>query len=88
MATTIEAEIQRNYAAFTDMLATLLPHHSGRYALLHNQELAGVFDTPGDAARCGRSEFGDSPYSIQIVTDEPVDLGFMSNAIRQGARPK
>jgi hypothetical protein len=88
MAHTIEVEIQRNYAAFIDILQSLLPTHFGRYALFHDQVLEGVFDSPGEAARTGFAKFGAAPYSIQIVTDEPVDLGFMSNAIRQGASPK
>lgn len=88
MAHSIEVEIQRNYAAFIDMLDKLVPKDLGKYALLHDQKLAGVFETPSEAAINGFAKFGKSPYSIQIVTDEPVDLGFMSNAIRQGASPK
>ena len=88
MSHSIEVEIQRNYAAFLDILEKLLPADRDRYALLHEQSLAGVFDTPGEAARAGFAKFGTAPYSIQIVTDEPVDLGFMSNAIRSGASPK
>lgn len=84
----IEAEIQRNYAAFVDLLQSLLPANLGRYALVHDQQLEGVFDTPAEAARSGFAKFGDEHYSIQFVTDEPVDLGFMSNAIRPGASPK
>jgi hypothetical protein len=85
MAYSQQVEIQRNYATFLDMLGKLLASHAGRYALLHDQKLAGVFDSPGEAARAGFARFGDKPYSIQHVTDEPVDLGFMSNAIRAGA---
>ena len=88
MAHAIEVEIQRNYAAFLDILERLLPADRDRYALFHQQSLAGVFDTPGEAARAGFAKFGKAPYSIQLVTDEPVDLGFMSNAIRPGAAPK
>ena len=88
MSHSIEVEIQRNYAAFLDMLARLLPADRDRYALLHEQSLAGIFDSPAEAARAGFAKFGHAPYSIQIVTDEPVDLGFMSNAVRQGAAPK
>lgn len=84
MVHAIEVEIERNYAAFLDMLTDLLPSEAGRYALLHNQLLEGVFDSPGEADRCGFAKYGRKPYSIQLVTNEPVDLGFMSNAIRAG----
>ncbi len=85
MAHSQQVEIQRNYATFLDLLGKLLSDHAGRYVLLHDQQLAGVFDSPGEAARAGFAQFGHKPYSIQYVTDEPVDLGFMSNAIREGA---
>lgn len=85
MAHSQQVEIQRNYATFLDMVGKLLAAHAGRYALFHDQQLAGVFDSPGEAARAGFAQFGHEPYSIQYVTDEPVDLGFMSNAIRAGA---
>jgi hypothetical protein len=88
MTRPIEAEIQRNYAAFVGFLRDLLPQDLGRYALVYDQSLEGVFDTPGEAARTGFAKFGNAHYSIQVVTDEPVDLGFMSNAIREGASPK
>lgn len=84
MARAIEAEIERNYAAFSDMLSNLLPNHAGKYAVMSEQNLAGLFDTPGDAARYGHAKFGDLSYSIQLVTDEPVDLGFYSHAVSTG----
>ncbi|MDE8651734.1 hypothetical protein [Novosphingobium album (ex Liu et al. 2023)] len=84
MAHSIEVEIERNYAAFLDMLERLMLSNNGRYALLHDQVLEGVFDSPGEADRQGFAKFGRGPYSVQLVTDEPVDLGFMSNAICQG----
>ena len=88
MPANLDAEIQRNYAVFVDLLEDLLPANLGRYALLCDQKLAGLFDSPGEAARCGFETFGDNVDTIQPVTDQPVDMGFMSNAIRDGASPK
>lgn len=88
MSQSLDAEIQRNYAAFMNIVEDLLPTDFGKYALLHKQELRGVFDSPVDAARSGFANFGEKAYSIQVITDEPVDLGFMSNAVRPGAAPK
>ena len=88
MATAREAEIERNYAAFTEILQDLIAEYAGKYALFFEQKLEGIFETPGTAARSGFEKFGDRPYSIQLITDRPVDLGFMSNAIREGASPR
>ena len=81
MAHAIEVEIERNYAAFVDMLDELIRDNEGRYALLRDRHLEGLFDSPGEAARAGFAKFGDQNYSIQLVTDEPVDLGFYSHAL-------
>jgi hypothetical protein len=84
MARAIEVEIERNYAAFKDMLPKLLAECEGQYALLHNQELKGVYATAGEAERAGYAQFRDMPYSIQLVSAEPVDLGFYSYALSKG----
>lgn len=80
----IEVEIERNYAVFLDLLNDLLPDSAGKYALLHDQRLEGIFPSPGDAERAGYARFKDAPYSVQLVSREPVDLGFYSYAIAQG----
>ena len=84
MAHTIEVEIERNYAAFVEFLDELMQSDAGRYALLRGCKLEGVYDTPGEAARSGFARFDDRSYSIQLITDEPVDLGFYSHAISAG----
>lgn len=81
MAHAVEVEIERNYAAFREMVADLLPTDEGRYALLHAQRLEGLFASAGDAARAAYRQFADQPFSIQRVTNEPVDLGFFSYAL-------
>ena len=78
---TIEVEIERNYAAFKELIGSLLPKEEGRYALMHKQELVGLFDTAGAAEIAGYKAFGDKPYSIQEVDPQPLDLGFFSHAL-------
>lgn len=84
MAHAIEVEIERNYAAFKDMLPALMEEAAGKYALLRDQRLEGVFSTPGEAERAGYAQFRDAPYSIQLVSQKPVDLGFYSYALTEG----
>lgn len=83
MAHAVEVEIERNYAVFKDMLDELLADDEGKYALFHNSELLGVFETAGEAGRAGYAQFEDKPFSIQLVSKEPVDLGFFSYAPSQ-----
>ena len=83
MAHAIEVEIDRNYAVFHDIMATLPVAAEGRYALLHDQQLDGLYKTAGDAERAGYARYKDEPYSIQRVSSESVDLGFFSYALSE-----
>jgi murein L,D-transpeptidase YafK len=80
MPETHEQAIDRNYTWFLTQLSALLPAHEGRYALIHNQSLIALFDTPGDAQREGERQFPGGFYSIQPVEQEVVDMGYFSYA--------
>jgi hypothetical protein len=73
-------EIKRNFRAFEDQLASLLQANAGRFALFSKGELQGVFGTPVDALLEGNERFGDGKFSVQRITKEPLDLGFLSYA--------
>jgi hypothetical protein len=80
MATELRTEIARNYDAFQRGLATMLATERNRYALLRHGAVVGFHDRPGDADADGVKRFPDGIYSIQQVTDEPVELGVYANA--------
>jgi hypothetical protein len=75
------AEVDRNYEAFVGMLATIVADHRDRLILMRNGSIVGYFDRPGDAYRAGVERFPDGIFSIQEVTDEPIDLGFWSHVM-------
>ena len=72
-------EIDANYDAFQRILASLLTDHRNRYALMRRREVISIVDTPGEAFDIGMDRYPDGIFSIQEVTDEPIDLGFFSH---------
>jgi hypothetical protein len=74
-----QEEIDRNYDAFMRVLGSILPTQRDRLALMKDGEIVGYFDKPGEAYRAGLTRFPDGIFSIQEVTDEPIDLGFWSH---------
>lgn len=76
----IQTEIDENFAYFQTMLPDLLRDHRNRYALLRSKEIVGIYDTIRDAQTTGDRFFPDRIYSIQKVSDVPVDLEFFSHA--------
>lgn len=72
-------EVDRNYDAFVRMLGTILPEHRDQLALMRDGRIVDFYDTPGEANRAGVQMFADQIFSIQEVTDEPMDLGLWSH---------
>lgn len=74
------AQIDENYDFLQRTLALLLPEHEGRYALLRDRTIVEFFDRAADAYGAALDRFPDRIFSIQEVTAEPLDLGFLSHA--------
>jgi hypothetical protein len=77
-------EIEKNYRFFLGYVGSILPDHRGKYALLRHQQVVRVYDALLDAVLAGHSQFGDGMFSVQEVTDTPLDLGFFSHASFEG----
>ena len=74
-------QVDENYKAFIAMLPSILPMHQNKYALLKDGEAVGFYSTLEDAYMTANKFFADQPFSVQKVTDIPVDLGFFSHAV-------
>jgi hypothetical protein len=72
-------EVDRNYDAFVKMLGSILPEHRDQLALMRDERVVSYFDTPRSALEAAYERFPDGIFSIQEVTDEPLDLGFWSH---------
>lgn len=75
----LQQEVEANYAAFQRVLRQIIGTHRNEYALMRDEAIIGYFSKPGDAYRAGVERFPDERFSIQEVTDEPIDLGFFSH---------
>lgn len=75
-----QQEIERNLAFFLEQIPTILAAQRGKFALIRQRNIVGYFDTPLDAVTAAR-QFEDRLYSVQQVTDSPVNLGFYTHAV-------
>ena len=76
----ISTEVDRNYDFFQRNIDRFITDHRGEYALIRNREIIDFFDDPGKAASFGTLRFPDQIFSIQEVTDSPIDLGLYTYA--------
>lgn len=72
-------QVDENYDAFVRILGSLLGEHRDQLALMRDGRVAGFFDSPREALEAATMKFPDGIFSIQEVTDEPIDLGFWSH---------
>lgn len=79
MTNTQEVEVDQNFEAFQALLPDIIDKCRGQHALMKNRSIVGFYATSWDAFRAGKQKFGDDAFSIQEVTDQPVDLGFFSH---------
>lgn len=81
---TKQETVDRNFDAFKKRLPELLEKQRGKYALLRHEEIVGFYETVSDAHTAGQQIYSDGLFSIQQVTDTPIDLGFYSHAVHLG----
>lgn len=75
------AEIDKNLKSFLSQLPKIAQTQRGRFALLRHQDIVAFFDTAVDALQAGKTAYDDGMFSIQQVTDTPVNLGYYSHAV-------
>ena len=76
---TRQQEVDANHAAFKEKLPELLRNYPGKFALMQNGEVVSLFDTARDALSAG-NDLLEGHFSVQEITNKPVDLGYFSHA--------
>jgi hypothetical protein len=77
-------QVDKNYQAFLALLPTIIPLHQDKYALMKDGVAVGFYTTLEDAYMTANQFYKDQPFSVQKVTETPVDLGFFSHAVCSG----
>ena len=62
MATVLQKEQQTYERELPKLLA-----QEGKYALIHEEEVAGVFDSYADALQAGYEKFGLQPFLVKQI---------------------
>ncbi len=61
-------------SAYEEMQRTLEGDHFGKWVVIHDKELTGVYDSFELAAETAVERFGSGPYLIREVGAPPVTL--------------
>jgi hypothetical protein len=68
------SDVQSEIKAYGTMQADLERKHMGKWVLIHDLKLEGVFDSFEAAAEYAVQHFGRGPYLIRQVGAPPVTL--------------
>jgi hypothetical protein len=83
MSTSIEKKqkaIDENYKAFSQILPELMKIYAGKFVVMRDKKAIEFFDTARDAMIYGAKTYEDGLFSVQEITQKPVDLGWFSHA--------
>ncbi|HEY4891930.1 MAG TPA: hypothetical protein VII10_09495 [Reyranella sp.] len=67
---------RKTYEAHRD---ELLAKASGKFALVHGDEIVEVLDTKADAITSGYKHFGNSPFLVKGIVAVEAPQNFVSN---------
>lgn len=83
MKATISEETKTNRDAYKAVRAQLESDHFGKYVLMHNGRIAGIYDTSADAYAIGCDKFGLGNFTTELVGQQPVHLGIFALSLSQ-----
>jgi hypothetical protein len=71
---TAMAELETEITTYESMREGLEAEHMGKWALLHDHDLIGLYDTFDAVAREAVKRFGRGPYLIRQIGARPATL--------------
>jgi hypothetical protein len=80
---TQDEQVKLNYDVFKKLLPSLLKDVN-KYALMRDGEVVAIYDTMPDAVTTAQKLFPDGRWSVQRITDKPINLGYRSRAALGG----
>ncbi len=76
--------LEKELKHFEDIKPELLKSHSGKFALIHGEELVGTFDSADNAYSEGVKRFGKDPFLVKRISEteevyrnQALQLGLM-----------
>ena len=71
-------QIEVNRAAYNKIRKDMESEHNGKYALMNNGKVAGIYNDSGDAYSIGCDKFGLGDFTIEKVGEAPISLGILT----------
>lgn len=74
-------QVKLNYKVFSEKLPELIKNHENKYALIRDGKIIEICDSLENAYTIAWERFEDDLFSVQKITDAPVNLGIFSSRV-------
>ena len=78
---TTTAVLDRELQTYDAHREELLGQATGKFALVHGDEVVGVFDAKPDAIATGYQRFGNTPFLVKQIVAVETPQNFVSNQL-------
>ena len=76
-------QAEANFTAYVERYKQALEEqHWGRIVLMHDGEIAGIYNDRGDAYSIGSEKYGLGNFSLQQIGEQPAQLGVLTAAVQ------
>ena len=76
------AMLDREFQTFQENKPNLVKNHKGKFVLIKDDKIIGIFENELDAVKQGNEQFKDSHFLVNEITDEEFKIRFMPNLVR------
>jgi len=73
--------LEKELKTFEGHRSELLGKHRGKFALVKEDKIEGVFDDEADALSQGYERFGNVPFLVKQIVEIDLPMNFTSNLI-------
>ena len=79
----VTAELEKNHEAYGKVRDQMEAEHWGRTVMLHDGSVVAIYNDEGDAYQIGCEKYGPGKFSIYLIGQQPIDLGFQNIFLTQ-----
>jgi hypothetical protein len=76
------AMLDIEFQTFQENKQNLVENHKGKFVLIKDDEIIGIFENELDAVKQGNEQFKDSHFLVNEITDDKFKIRFMPSLVR------
>ena len=76
------ARLDREFPTFQENKPNLVKNHKGKFVLIKDDKIIGIFENELDAIKQGNEQFKDSHFLVNEIIDDKFRIRFMPSLVR------